>query len=231
MASGIRDTLCNLGPLGIPRPTIKGFNFVKTRGTIGFYKTIRAEGEKYGVSIKPQGPRRSLLPSSDFWNQGKAGAESEPVKENNNNEKVNNFNLANVNEMADQVDQIKLQEKNNLKDYSNAVYARPQKYSSPKMTSIEETSYSTPECPEPDYDSEPETSSTDSSSYEKESPKPFVHPRSSINPRPNYCDQGMAQFMGSKKYNVHDLPPLPRKHVWPPAHYFNQQQSTLIQKL
>uniref|UniRef100_A0A914ZDE3 Uncharacterized protein n=1 Tax=Parascaris univalens TaxID=6257 RepID=A0A914ZDE3_PARUN len=59
--TAVRDTLCNLRPLEIPRPHISGLQFIPTRGRLGFYKSIRREGAQYGIQIKPSGPRRPAL--------------------------------------------------------------------------------------------------------------------------------------------------------------------------
>ncbi|GMR32806.1 hypothetical protein PMAYCL1PPCAC_03001 [Pristionchus mayeri] len=60
------DLLQSITPLEIPRPKCHGMQFVPTRGRYGFYRTIRAEGSKYGVSIKGMGPRRPVL-SKDLF--------------------------------------------------------------------------------------------------------------------------------------------------------------------
>ncbi|VDM62578.1 unnamed protein product [Angiostrongylus costaricensis] len=62
----IRDSLCDLGRMEIPRPQFHGMQFVATRGKQGFYKTIRENGSKYGLQVKPQGPRRPVL-SNDLF--------------------------------------------------------------------------------------------------------------------------------------------------------------------
>lgn len=62
----IRDSLCDLGRMEIPRPQFHGMQFVATRGKLGFYKTIRENGSKYGVQIKAQGPRRPILSNDIF---------------------------------------------------------------------------------------------------------------------------------------------------------------------
>ncbi|KAE9413418.1 hypothetical protein Angca_006216 [Angiostrongylus cantonensis] len=62
----IRDSLCDLGRMEIPRPQFRGMQFVATRGKQGFYKTIRDNGSKYGLQVKPQGPRRPVL-SNDLF--------------------------------------------------------------------------------------------------------------------------------------------------------------------
>uniref|UniRef100_A0A1I7XG68 SH2 domain-containing protein n=1 Tax=Heterorhabditis bacteriophora TaxID=37862 RepID=A0A1I7XG68_HETBA len=65
--TAVRDNLCELGRMEIPRPQFHGMQFVATRGRQGFYKvTIRENGSKYGLQIKPQGPRRPIL-SSDLF--------------------------------------------------------------------------------------------------------------------------------------------------------------------
>ncbi|KAJ1353527.1 hypothetical protein KIN20_010168 [Parelaphostrongylus tenuis] len=62
----IRDSLCDLGRMEIPRPQFRGMQFVATRGKQGFYKTIRESGNKYGLQVKLQGPRRPVL-SNDLF--------------------------------------------------------------------------------------------------------------------------------------------------------------------
>ncbi|KHN75968.1 Uncharacterized protein Tcan_18220 [Toxocara canis] len=59
--TAVRDTLCNLRPLEIPRPHIPGLQFIPTRGRLGFYRSIRREGAQYGIQIKAAGPRRPAL--------------------------------------------------------------------------------------------------------------------------------------------------------------------------
>ncbi|EFO97424.1 hypothetical protein CRE_16804 [Caenorhabditis remanei] len=102
--TAIRDNLCELGRLEIPRPKCQGMQFVATRGRQGFYRTIRENGAMYGIQLKPQGPKRPQL-SSDLFNRPMTVPEenSEEVEEaqtshpevkkvelnNNNNSKVN----------------------------------------------------------------------------------------------------------------------------------------------
>ncbi|KIH68593.1 hypothetical protein ANCDUO_01067 [Ancylostoma duodenale] len=62
----IRDNLCDLGRMEIPRPQFHGMQFVATRGKLGFYKTIRENGSKYGIHVKSQGPRRPALNNDIF---------------------------------------------------------------------------------------------------------------------------------------------------------------------
>ncbi|KJH40516.1 hypothetical protein DICVIV_13529 [Dictyocaulus viviparus] len=62
----IRDTLCDLGRMEIPRPQFYGMQFVATRGKQGFYKTIRDNGSKYGIQVKAQRSRRPVL-SNDLF--------------------------------------------------------------------------------------------------------------------------------------------------------------------
>ncbi|VDL69487.1 unnamed protein product [Nippostrongylus brasiliensis] len=62
----IRDSLCDLGRMEIPRPQFHGMQFVATRGKLGFYKTIRENGSKYGLQVKAQGPRRPVLSNDIF---------------------------------------------------------------------------------------------------------------------------------------------------------------------
>ncbi|VDN84131.1 unnamed protein product [Brugia pahangi] len=64
--AAVRDSLCNMEPVQIPRPQISGLQFIPTRGRLGFYATIRRDGEKYGVGMKPIGPRRPVLSESLF---------------------------------------------------------------------------------------------------------------------------------------------------------------------
>ncbi|KAK5980025.1 hypothetical protein GCK32_000126 [Trichostrongylus colubriformis] len=62
----IRDSLCDLGRMEIPRPQFRGMQFIATRGKLGFYKTIRESGSKYGLQVRPQGPRRPVLNNDIF---------------------------------------------------------------------------------------------------------------------------------------------------------------------
>ncbi|VDM92352.1 unnamed protein product [Onchocerca ochengi] len=64
--TAVRDSLCNMEPVQIPRPQISGLQFIPTRGRLGFYATIRRDGEKFGVGMKPIGPRRPAL-SDDLF--------------------------------------------------------------------------------------------------------------------------------------------------------------------
>ncbi|CCD61700.1 uncharacterized protein CELE_B0302.5 [Caenorhabditis elegans] len=66
--TAIRDNLCELKRLEIPRPKCQGMQFVATRGRQGFYRTIRENGAMYGIQLKPQGPKRPQL-SSDLFNR------------------------------------------------------------------------------------------------------------------------------------------------------------------
>uniref|UniRef100_A0A8R1E4X6 Uncharacterized protein n=1 Tax=Caenorhabditis japonica TaxID=281687 RepID=A0A8R1E4X6_CAEJA len=102
--TAIRDNLCELGRLEIPRPKCQGMQFVATRGRQGFYRTIRENGAMYGIQLKPQGPKRPTL-SSDLFNRPttvpeenfeevEAAQTSQPELKkvelnNNNNYKVN----------------------------------------------------------------------------------------------------------------------------------------------
>uniref|UniRef100_A0A1I7U073 Uncharacterized protein n=1 Tax=Caenorhabditis tropicalis TaxID=1561998 RepID=A0A1I7U073_9PELO len=102
--TAIRDNLCELKRLEIPRPKCQGMQFVATRGRQGFYRTIRENGAMYGIQLKPQGPKRPQL-SSDLFNRPMTVPEenSEEVEEaqtshpevkkvelnNNNNYKIN----------------------------------------------------------------------------------------------------------------------------------------------
>uniref|UniRef100_A0A915DBL9 Uncharacterized protein n=1 Tax=Ditylenchus dipsaci TaxID=166011 RepID=A0A915DBL9_9BILA len=65
--TAVRDTLCSLRPMEIPRPKCAGFQFVPTRGRMGFYMSIKRDGEKYGIQLKNQGPRRPSLPDPRAW--------------------------------------------------------------------------------------------------------------------------------------------------------------------
>ncbi|KAI6174373.1 hypothetical protein M3Y98_01183100 [Aphelenchoides besseyi] len=69
MTKTLREALLSFEilPMEIPRPKCNGMTFVPTVGRRGFYKSIRNEGHKYGVAIKPSGPRRPTLPTADFW--------------------------------------------------------------------------------------------------------------------------------------------------------------------
>lgn len=35
--TAVRDSLCNMEPVHIPRPQISGLQFIPTRGRLGFY--------------------------------------------------------------------------------------------------------------------------------------------------------------------------------------------------
>lgn len=74
--TAVRDTLCNLRPLEIPRPHVPGFQFITTRGRQGFYKSIRRDGAQYGIHIKSTGPRRPTLADA-YWNFKDASEKSE----------------------------------------------------------------------------------------------------------------------------------------------------------
>ncbi|XGW33336.1 hypothetical protein V3C99_017631 [Haemonchus contortus] len=81
----IRDSLCDLGRMEIPRPQFHGMQFIATRGKLGFYKTIRENGSKYGVQVRPQGPRRPVL-NNDIFQKPSAvkeeSVEDSPPSEN-----------------------------------------------------------------------------------------------------------------------------------------------------
>ncbi|CAI4228526.1 unnamed protein product [Auanema sp. JU1783] len=66
MTATLRDSICQMGRMEIPRPEFKGMQFVATRGKMGFYRTIRANGAQYGLQMKQQPPRRPALSSSLF---------------------------------------------------------------------------------------------------------------------------------------------------------------------
>ncbi|VDK75098.1 unnamed protein product [Litomosoides sigmodontis] len=68
--TAMRDSLCNMEPVQIPRPQISGLQFIPTRGRLGFYATICRDGEKYGVEIKRIGPRRPVLSDGLFADDG-----------------------------------------------------------------------------------------------------------------------------------------------------------------
>uniref|UniRef100_A0A0N5AAN7 MBD domain-containing protein n=1 Tax=Syphacia muris TaxID=451379 RepID=A0A0N5AAN7_9BILA len=90
--TAVRDTLCNLRPLEIPRPHVPGFQFIPTRGRQGFYKSIRRDGAQYGIHIKPMGPRRPTLADA-YWNfkdNNNEKSESKDTKpEHNTSENAN----------------------------------------------------------------------------------------------------------------------------------------------
>uniref|UniRef100_A0A915PPZ2 Uncharacterized protein n=1 Tax=Setaria digitata TaxID=48799 RepID=A0A915PPZ2_9BILA len=80
----VRDSLCNMEPVQIPRPQISGLQFIPTRGRLGFYATIRRDGEKYGVEMKPIGPRRPVLTNglfTDDSNIQKSDASKSPLNQ------------------------------------------------------------------------------------------------------------------------------------------------------
>ncbi|KAE9551925.1 hypothetical protein FO519_004854 [Halicephalobus sp. NKZ332] len=83
MATVSRESLCNIGLVQIPRPKCQGFQFVNTRGRMGFYRSIKRDGEKYGIQMKNMGPRRPQLPDAGFWKP------PEESRNNNEEEKVN----------------------------------------------------------------------------------------------------------------------------------------------
>ncbi|CAD5228756.1 unnamed protein product [Bursaphelenchus okinawaensis] len=82
MAATIRENLLKfeLRPMEIPRPKCAGMEFVPTIGRQGFYKSVRNEAHKYGITIKEKGPKRPTLP--DFWqmsgNQSDSSTASTP---------------------------------------------------------------------------------------------------------------------------------------------------------
>ncbi|CAG9531232.1 unnamed protein product [Cercopithifilaria johnstoni] len=91
--TAVRDSLCNMEPVQIPRPQISGLQFIPTRGRLGFYASIRRDGEKYGVEIKPIGPRRPLLSDGLFVNDSNIPKSSnsrtdEAEKKQNDSESV-----------------------------------------------------------------------------------------------------------------------------------------------
>uniref|UniRef100_A0AC34Q3R0 Uncharacterized protein n=1 Tax=Panagrolaimus sp. JU765 TaxID=591449 RepID=A0AC34Q3R0_9BILA len=83
MATVSRDGLLNIGTVQIPRPKCQGFQFVNTRGRMGFYRSIKRDGEKYGIQMKNMGPRRPQLPDAGFW---------KPPEETQNNNEEKQFN-------------------------------------------------------------------------------------------------------------------------------------------
>ncbi|GMT03939.1 hypothetical protein PENTCL1PPCAC_26113, partial [Pristionchus entomophagus] len=91
-SSGV-DLYASLTPLEIPRPKCHGMQFVPTRGRYGFYRTIRAEGSKYGVSIKGMGPRRPVL-SKDLFQRPQTVIEEEERADNSqgSTESINQHN-------------------------------------------------------------------------------------------------------------------------------------------
>uniref|UniRef100_A0A914XVW0 Uncharacterized protein n=1 Tax=Panagrolaimus superbus TaxID=310955 RepID=A0A914XVW0_9BILA len=83
MATLSRDSLCNIGAVQIPRPKCAGFQFVPTRGRMGFYRSIKRDGHKYGIEIKNErGPRRPQLPDAGSWAPPSA---DQIIHETNNN--------------------------------------------------------------------------------------------------------------------------------------------------
>uniref|UniRef100_A0AC34FLB5 Uncharacterized protein n=1 Tax=Panagrolaimus sp. ES5 TaxID=591445 RepID=A0AC34FLB5_9BILA len=83
MATLSRDSLCNIGAVQIPRPKCAGFQFVPTRGRMGFYRSIKRDGHKYGIEMKNErGPRRPQLPDAGFWAPPSA---DQIIHETNNN--------------------------------------------------------------------------------------------------------------------------------------------------
>jgi len=57
----VRDSLCNMQPMQIPRPKCSGMEFVQTRGRQGFYLSLRRKGGAFGIQPLIQGPRRPAL--------------------------------------------------------------------------------------------------------------------------------------------------------------------------
>uniref|UniRef100_A0A0N5BG37 Homeobox protein 2-like n=1 Tax=Strongyloides papillosus TaxID=174720 RepID=A0A0N5BG37_STREA len=256
--TGFRDTLCNLKPLGIPRPTIKGLKFIPTKGRMGFYKTIKQEGEKYGVSIKNQGPRRPALPGADFWKQNQEGTdekkesregnrEEKDINENNNNEKMSNYNQND--EASDIVGELKPINRSSLKDFNyNHPHILTPMFS--KMSIIEEGYMSPPEVPEPDYEDDNTYDNHETNTKEQERyPKTIISPVqkfmernhiinkiNTIKNNDNYNNKyhmyhNQQQDMGQVGRNQ-GLPPFGRSnhHYWNNGHHFNYQ-NTLVQKL
>jgi|UniRef100_A0AC35FQM8 hypothetical protein len=88
MATLSRDSLCNIGAVQIPRPKCAGFQFVPTRGRMGFYRSIKRDGHKYGIEMKNErGPRRPQLPDAGFWAPPSADQIIHETNNNNINEK------------------------------------------------------------------------------------------------------------------------------------------------
>ncbi|KAM3727586.1 Uncharacterized protein ACO02O_04240 [Dirofilaria immitis] len=79
--TAVRDSLCNMEPIQIPRPQISGLQFIPTRGRLGFYATIRRDGEKYGVGVKPIGPRRPALSDILFRDDSNIQKSSNMIKD------------------------------------------------------------------------------------------------------------------------------------------------------
>ncbi|VIO89956.1 Uncharacterized protein BM_BM18090 [Brugia malayi] len=91
--AAVRDSLCNMEPVQIPRPQISGLQFIPTRGRLGFYATIRRDGEKYGVGMKPIGPRRPVLSESLFKDDCNISKTSN-IKTTNEGDKMENVKLS-----------------------------------------------------------------------------------------------------------------------------------------
>ncbi|KAK6114526.1 hypothetical protein QQG55_56445 [Brugia pahangi] len=120
--AAVRDSLCNMEPVQIPRPQISGLQFIPTRGRLGFYATIRRDGEKYGVGMKPIGPRRPVLSESLF-------------KHDCNISKISNIKTINE---GDKMENVKLSPKQDLqsvKTKSNSMTNISKQTNSPTNTS------------------------------------------------------------------------------------------------
>uniref|UniRef100_A0A183VF87 IRS-type PTB domain-containing protein n=1 Tax=Toxocara canis TaxID=6265 RepID=A0A183VF87_TOXCA len=139
--TAVRDTLCNLRPLEIPRPHIPGLQFIPTRGRLGFYRSIRREGAQYGIQIKAAGPRRPALADA-CWGP------IESTKETN----AESSRVSSLTDNATPVEQQLILRQQNTMTSSDEDSSHPSNYSdeSPKGSSLDE-----PEYPEPDYDTVP----------------------------------------------------------------------------
>uniref|UniRef100_A0A7E4WBL5 IRS-type PTB domain-containing protein n=1 Tax=Panagrellus redivivus TaxID=6233 RepID=A0A7E4WBL5_PANRE len=91
-----RDAMSKMGTVQIPRPKCSGFQFVPTRGRMGFYRSIKRDGEKYGIQMKNQGPRRPTLPDANFWQQPAVSEAN-----NNNNEKTESVGTSETQQHVD----------------------------------------------------------------------------------------------------------------------------------
>ncbi|CAP34379.1 Protein CBG15948 [Caenorhabditis briggsae] len=167
--TAIRDNLCELGRLEIPRPKCQGMQFVATRGRQGFYRTIRENGAMYGIQLKPQGPKRPQL-SSDLFNRPMTVPEE---------------NIEEVEEAQTSHPEVKKVELNNNNNYKFNYASRPPM--PPQQQSKPIYLYS-PQ-PQPQQQQQPQT-------QQAPQPRMFMQPRgitSAVNTRPSLAAQPISQ--------------------------------------
>ncbi|VDN07457.1 unnamed protein product [Thelazia callipaeda] len=166
--TAVRDSLCNLEPIQIPRPQISGLQFIPTRGRLGFYKealyyslntlfknhetdikifyTIRRDGENYGVEMKPIGPRRPVL-SQELFMDNSAEKQSANTQKVVSDETENTINVKPVSGKKVRVYLKKLSSHNFTSKLATETYL----LTSPEDKDSQKSSDSSP-YPEPDYD-------------------------------------------------------------------------------